>query len=49
MDQRTFEYKMSALQASLRRVAKEISDIRDYIDDLDMKMFRCSELVRQSL
>lgn len=48
LDQRTFEYKMSALQASLKRVTKEISEIRDYIDDMDMKIFRCSELAREN-
>ena len=48
LDQRTFEYKMSALQASLKRVTEEISEIRDYIDDMDMKIFRCSELAREN-
>ncbi len=48
LDQRTFEYKVSALQASSKKVAKEISDIQAYIDDMDMKIFRCSELLRES-
>ncbi len=48
LDQRTFEYKVSALQASSKKVAKEISDIQAYIDDMDMKIFRCSELLRET-
>ena len=49
VDQRDFEYKMSGLQASLKRVTEEISEIRDYINDMDMKIFRCSELARENL
>ena len=48
LDQKTFEYKVSALQASSKKVAKEISDVQNYIDDMDMKIFRCSELLREN-
>lgn len=48
LDQSTYEYKMSALQGSLRNVEREISEIRNYIDEIDSKIFRCSELIRES-
>lgn len=44
IDQTSFEYKISALRGSLKRIIKEISDIRNYTDDMDRKIFRCSEL-----
>jgi hypothetical protein len=47
LDQRSFEYKVGALQASLKNVAKETSEIQSHIDDMDMRIFRCSELLRE--
>jgi len=47
--QELFERRTGLLQGSLKRVEKEISDTRRYIDEMDMKMFRCSELLRESL
>jgi len=49
LDQSTFEAKMSTLQGTLKKVEREISDTRNSIDDMDMKIFRCSELLRESL
>ena len=48
MQQEWFERKMSVLQASLKKVEKEISEIRSFIDDMDMKIFRCTELSREN-
>ena len=47
IDRRTFEYKVRSLRGSLRRLEEEISKIRGYIDDMDMKIFRSSELLRE--
>jgi len=47
-NQAIYELKMSALQGSLKNVEREISSVRSYIDDIDMKIFRCSELLRES-
>ena len=44
IEQEPFERNMSVLQATLKRVEKEISEIRSFIDDMDMKIFRCAEL-----
>jgi len=49
LDQATFEEKMSILQGTLKKVEREISNTRNSIDDMDMKIFRCSELLRESL
>lgn len=46
--QEPFEQKMNQLQTSLRKVEKEINGIRESIDDMDMKLFRCSELSREN-
>jgi hypothetical protein len=45
--QQVYEIKMSASQTSLKKAEKNISDVRAFIDDMDMKIFRCSELVRE--
>ncbi|MBS7606453.1 hypothetical protein KEJ14_01225 [Candidatus Bathyarchaeota archaeon] len=42
-----YESRMSVLQGSLRKVEKEISEIRGYIDEIDLKIFRISELLRE--
>ncbi|MCD6465257.1 hypothetical protein J7L27_02690 [Candidatus Bathyarchaeota archaeon] len=47
IDRRTFEYRIRSLRGSLRRLEEEISKIRGYIDDMDMKIFRSSELLRE--
>lgn len=46
IDQGVYEYRMSNLQGRLKKVEKQISDIRDHIDEMDMRIFRCSELLR---
>jgi len=48
IEQELFEHKMSVLQSTLKKVEKEISEIRSFIDDMDMKIFRCTELSRES-
>jgi len=47
LDQRTYESKMSVLQGMVKNVEKKISDIQRYIDEMDMKIFRCLELLRE--
>ena len=48
VEQELFERKMSVLQSTLKKVEKEISEIRSFIDDMDMKIFRCTELSKVS-
>ena len=48
IEQELFERKMSILQSTLKKVEKEVSEIRGFIDDMDMKIFRCTELSRES-
>lgn len=48
IEQELFERKMSVLQSTLKRVEKEVSEIRSFIDDMDMKIFRCTELSREN-
>ncbi|MEM3041781.1 MAG: hypothetical protein QXG97_07160 [Nitrososphaerota archaeon] len=48
LDQIGYEYRMSDLQASLKKVEKEIAETRKFVDDMDMKIFRCSELLREN-
>lgn len=48
LNQSTYEYKMSGLHGSLRNIEKEISDIRKHVDEIEMKMFRCAELLREN-
>jgi len=47
IDENVYEYRISTARASARKIEKEISDIRNYIDDMDMKIFRSSELLRE--
>ena len=47
LDQRSYEYKMNTLQVRLKKVETEISNIRDTMDQVDMRIFRCSELLRE--
>lgn len=49
IDRGTYESKISVLQGSLKNVRKEISEIRSLIDSVDMKIFRCQELLREIL
>lgn len=46
IDQSAYEYRMSDLQGRLKKAEKEISDIRNHMDEIDMRIFRCSELLR---
>ena len=48
IEQELFERKMSVLQSTLKKVENEISGIRSSLDDMDMKIFRCTELSRES-
>jgi len=47
LDQRAYESKISVLQGRVRNVEREISDLQRYIDEMDMKIFRCLELLRE--
>jgi hypothetical protein len=46
--QKVYETKMSVMQTDLKKAEKKISDVRTFIDDMDMKIFRCSELMREA-
>ena len=48
-DENAFEARMSDLKATLQRVEREISKIREYVDEMDRKVFRCSELLEKKL
>jgi len=48
LSQTTFEYELNGLKGSLKKLKDEISDIRSQIDDVDMKIFRASELLEES-
>lgn len=48
-DEGAFEVRMSDLKANLQKVEREISKLRDYIDEMDRKVFRCSELLEENL
>jgi len=43
-----FERENSELQINLKKVEQEISSIRRYIDDMDMKIFKASELLEEN-
>jgi len=45
-DEASFETQMSSLKADLQRAEGEISDLRKYIDEMDRRLFRCSELLK---
>jgi len=47
IDRKTYDEKMAILQSSLKKIEKEIADIRNYIDNIDLKIFRISELLRE--
>lgn len=43
-----YESRLSTLRGALKRMEKEISEIRNYIDDIDTRVFKCQELLRES-
>jgi len=47
LNQDVFEYKIGALRGSLKRLEKEILDTQNYLNEMDNKIFRCSELLRE--
>jgi len=47
IDRSAYESNISVLQGSLKNLKKEISEIRSLIDSVDMKIFRCQELLRE--
>lgn len=42
----TFEAKMSKQKVSLKNIQKEMSEIRNYVDEMDRKIFSCSEMLK---
>ena len=46
--QQFYEVRISALQTNLKKVKQEISELRSSMDDMDMKIFRSSELSREN-
>lgn len=47
-DESTYENRLGVLQGRLRSIETQIDEIRRYIDDVDMKLFRCLETLRGS-
>jgi hypothetical protein len=48
LEQRNYESGAGLLRGSLKKVEKEISEMRRIIDNMDTKMFRNSELLRNN-
>jgi hypothetical protein len=46
--QQLYEVKISSLQTNLKKVEYEVTESRSSMDDMDMKIFRCSELSREN-
>ncbi len=47
-NQSIYEYKISNLKGTLKKIEEKISNLRRYINDVDMKIFRCLELLRET-
>ena len=47
-DKRSFEARINDLKANLQRIEREISKLRDYVNEMNRKVFRCSELPRKT-
>ena len=45
--QSIYETKIGLLRGSLRKIEREISRIRNYIDEIDLKIFRANELLKE--
>ena len=48
ISQPKYEYENNKLQNNLKKLEKEISEIRSLLDDMDMVIFRSTELLRDS-
>jgi len=46
-EESAYESRLGALQGELRSIERKIEEIRRYIDDMDMKIFRCFETLRE--
>ncbi len=46
--QQLYEVRISSFQTNLKKVEYEITESRSLMDDMDMKIFRCSELLRET-
>lgn len=46
-DRSIYEARISLLRGSLRKIEQEISRIRNYIDEIDLKIFRANELLKE--
>lgn len=42
-----YDLKMSELQGYLKNMEKEISDLREYVNEIDQKIFRINELLKR--
>jgi len=47
LNQDVFEYRIGALRGALKRFEKEILDTQNCLDEMDKKIFRCSELLKE--
>jgi len=46
-EESTYESRLGVLQGELRSIERKIEETRRYIDDIDMKIFRCLEILRE--
>lgn len=46
-DKSIYDLKMGELQGALRNLEKEIASLRDYINEIDQKIFRITELLKE--
>jgi chromosome segregation ATPase len=46
--QQLYEVRINSFQTNLKKVEYEITESRSSLDDMDMKIFRCSELLRET-
>ncbi|MEM2479992.1 MAG: hypothetical protein QXM44_04565, partial [Candidatus Bathyarchaeia archaeon] len=42
-----YDLKMGELQGALRNLEKEIASLRDYISEIDQRIFRITELLKE--
>lgn len=49
LDEDAFEYRIGALRGSQEKLKKKILDTQNYLNEMNGKIFRCSELLREIL
>ena len=47
IDESVYEHRIGVLQGELRKLEEKIEETRQHIDDIDAKIFRCLEILRE--